>query len=478
MSKRYQKSAQKSTRKSQKSKDVTHKQKALAKKKRNKLLKKKQKAAKKKNDQGNVTSPKRTPEPTEPLFSQGDIPINNADDLKSILNDSLHSYAIELGIEIANALLEDDVSKLCGARSERVLNRTAYRHGSQAGFVVMAGQKIAIQKPRVRSLEKNEIDLQTYQQMQNEAAMPEAAFTKMVRGVSCRDYEDVVDAARAGFGIKKSSVSKNFVKASVKQLAEFAGRRFDETLFTVVMIDGVAFGGAVMICALGIDAEGNKHVLGVCQGETENAEVVTALLTNLRERGVSTSQPTLFCIDGAKALAAGIKRVFGRHAVIQRCQIHKKRNVEKHLAQKHHAELKRRMNAAYESDDFEAAKQQLHETVRWLEEINPDAARSLEEGLEETLTVIRLGVTGELRQRLDNTNTIESMFSRVRDVTRRVKRWRDGDMRHRWCVAGLLRAEAGFHRVRGYRVLPALQQSLTAFLLDNETETLWNENVK
>jgi len=236
MAKRYQKSAQKSTRKSQKSKDSTHKQQALAKKKRNKLLKKNKQATKKKNAHKTPSSSKRTPEPTEPLFTQGDISIHNADDLKSILNDSLHSYAIELGIEIANALLEEDVAKLCGSRSERVLNRTAYRHGSQAGYVVMAGQKIAIQKPRVRSLEGNEIDLQTYQQMQNEAAMPEAAFTKMVRGVSCRDYEGVVDKARAGFGIKKSSVSKGFIKKSAKQLAEFSERRFDNTLFTVSLL--------------------------------------------------------------------------------------------------------------------------------------------------------------------------------------------------------------------------------------------------
>jgi transposase-like protein len=293
----------------------------------------------------------------------------------------------------------------------------------------------------------------------------------MVRGVSCRDYEDVVDKARAGFGIKKSSVSKSFIKKSAKQLAEFSERRFDNTVFTVLMVDGVAFGGEVMICAIGIDVEGNKHVLGVCQGETENAEVVTSLLTNLRDRGINTSQPTLFCIDGAKALAAGIKRVFGKNAVIQRCQFHKKRNVEKHLAKKHHAELKRRMNAAYHHRNFDVAKKLLKQTVAWLKGINIDAARSLEEGLEETLTVIRLGVTGELRKRLSNTNAIESVFSRVRDITRRVKRWRDGNMRHRWCVAGLMRAEEGFRKMRGYRQLSALQQSLTAFVLDKETET-------
>lgn len=470
MPKIYQKSVQKSIRKSRKSKDSTHNNSSLSKKKLRKALKKK--SARKKSVINTSSSSKRTPEPTEPLFTQGDISIRNADDLKVLLNESLQSYAIELGVEIANALLEEDVAKLCGSRSERVLNRTAYRHGSQAGYVVMTGQKIAINKPRVRSLEGNEIDLQTYQQMQNEEAMPEAAFTKMVRGVSCRDYEDVVDKVRAGFGIKKSSVSKGFIKESAKQLKEFSERRFDNTIFTVIMIDGVAFGEEVMICALGIDVEGNKQVLGVCQGETENAQVVTALLTNLRDRGVKTSEPTLFCIDGAKALAAGIKRVFGTNAVIQRCQFHKQRNVKKHLAKKHHAELKQRMNSAYQHHDYETAKELLEQTVEWLEGLNIDAARSLEEGLEETLTVIRLGVTGELRKRLSNTNTIESMFSRVRDITRRVKRWRDGNMRHRWCVAGLMRAEEGFRKMRGYRQLSALQRSLTAFILDKKTETV------
>jgi transposase-like protein len=198
----------------------------------------------------------------------------------------------------------------------------------------------------------------------------------------------------------------------------------------------------------------------VRQGATENAAVCTALLEDLCGRGLDTSSPTLLVLDGAKALRAAVKRVWGKNALMQRCQVHKKRNVQQHLPQKHWKELSRQLHAAYHETDYDRALQGLKTTARWLQRLNPDAAASLREGMEETLTVVRLGVPELLRRTLATTNPIESAFSVAENVTRRVKRWRDGDMRQRWCIAGLLRAESKFRRVKGYRHMPQFVKAL------------------
>lgn len=409
---------------------------------------------------------RRTPEPSESLFSMQQFSVKDADQLRHLMHESLTSLAVEIGTQVACCLLEEDVVRLCGAKSERVLNRVNSRHGSQPGYIILGGQKVAIRRPRVRSVEGDELPLDVYRNLQAEGAMPAAALAKMVRGVSCRDYADVVDTARAGFGVKKSSVSRNFVEATREQVAAFAERRFDETTFAAVFVDGIAFAGEMMVVALGVSDDGSKHVMGLVRGETENAEIVTSLLTNLRDRGLKTSQPTLFCLDGSKALASAVKKVFGNNAVIQRCQVHKTHNVESHVAAKHQPEVRRRMNEAYAQVHHADAKRLLLDTVTWLNTINPDAAASLREGLDETITVIRLGLEGELKRFFATTNAIESMFGRVREITRRVKRYRDGDMRHRWCVTGLLRAEQGFRRIRGYKDIPKLMDALRNDVLD------------
>lgn len=412
----------------------------------------------------------RTPKPSESLFSIGDFSINDVDELRQLMHESLTSFAVEVGTEVAACLLENDVVKLCGEKSQRVLNRANSRHGSQQGYVILGGQKVAVRRPRVRSLEGEEVPLGVYAKLQSEDAMPQAALAKMVRGVSCRDYEDVVDTARAGFGVKKSSVSRNFVQATREQVQEFAERRFDETTFCAVFIDGIAFSGEMMVVALGVAEDGSKQVMGLVRGETENAEIVTSLLTNLRDRGLDTTVPTLFCLDGSKALASAVKSVFGKNAIVQRCQAHKIRNVESHVAKKHQPDVRRRLNEAYAQVHYADAKRLLQDTVAWLRTLNPDAAASLQEGLEETLTITKLGLESDLKRFFSTTNAIESMFGRVRDVTRRVKRYRDGDMRHRWCVTGLLRAEHGFRRIRGHKDLPKLIEALKKQVLDKQKQ--------
>lgn len=260
------------------------------------------------------------------------------------------------------------------------------------------------------------------------------------------------------------------MRASAESLKAWTGRSLTGTRYVAVFIDGVEYAGETLVVALGLTTDGHKHVLGLRQGATENAPVVTSLLEELQTRGLDTSRPTLFVLDGAKALVAGVKRVFGRQALIQRCQIHKRRNVQAHLPQRHHAELNRRLSEAYGQTSYAQAKSLLHDAVLWLRRLSPDAAASLEEGWEETLTVVRLGVPALLRRTLSNTNVIESALSVTRTVTARVKRWRDGDMRRRWCSAGLVRAETKFRRVKGYRQLPQLVAALDTHQLDAQSK--------
>lgn len=395
------------------------------------------------------------------------------EEVLGLLRDSLDVFAMEIGRRVAVGLLEDEVEQLCGRRHEwGQAGRTATRYGRQGGYICVGGQKTRIQRPRVRSTmaEGGEVPLERYGQLQRPEALPQAFLRRMVRGVSTRDYAGVIDQTTAACGVKKSSVSRGFVRASAASLAAWASRSLAGTRYLAVFIDGVEYAGETLVVALGLTADGHKQVLGLRQGATENAVVVTSLLEELQERGLDTSRPTLFVLDGAKALVAGVKRVFGRQALVQRCQVHKRRNVKAHLPKRHHAELNRRLSEAYNEASYTQAKRLLDDTVGWLKRLSPDAAASLEEGLEETLTVVRLGLPDLLRRTLSSTNVIESALSVTRTVTARVKRWRDGDMRRRWASAGLVRAETKFRRVKGYRQLPQLTAALDNYQLDTKTK--------
>lgn len=385
-------------------------------------------------------------------------------DVESLLEmtrEALSRFAVEMGLKVAQCLLADEVTQRCGQRHERVASRQATRFGHQPGFITIAGQKVSIDKPRVRYTDgRGEAELERYQLLQSPEALPQAALDHLVNGVSTRRYERVVQLASAGFGVKRSSVSRSFVRATAAQVAQLAERRFDDERFAVIFIDAQPYAGEMMVVALGITTFGTKRLLGLRQGATENATVVTSLLEELRERGVRTDRPTLFVLDGAKALHAAVLRVWGKFAVVQRCQVHKRRNVAAHLPEKHHDELYARLHAAYQEMNATQARARLVATVKWLRTISPAAAASLEEGLDETLTVARLGVPELLRKTLATTNPIESAFSVAESVTRRVKRWRDGDMRERWCVAGLLDAERRFNRIKGHKHMPQLLAAL------------------
>jgi transposase-like protein len=379
------------------------------------------------------------------------------------MQEGLHRLGVSLGLELATLMMQDEVERLCGSRYERQAERQATRHGQQRGVITIAGQKMALDRPRVRSTrERRELPLEVYGLARREDAMPAAVLTRMVRGVSCRDYEGVIESAAEGFGVKRSSVSRAFKAASAKKIGEISERRLDDTRFPIVFIDGIGWADTTMVVALGIAEDGSKRVLGFREGATENGEVCKALLEHLVERGLDTSRSTLFVIDGGKALRKAIGRVWGARALVQRCRVHKKRNVEGHVPDRFWPEVARMLDKAWAEPDVDRARKQLTTVATYLDRIAPDAASSLREGMEETLTVTRLRVEPMLAVHLVTTNPIESSFSCVRKLTGRVKRWRSGIMKHRWCATGLLDAEKRFRRIKGFASMPHFMTTLDA----------------
>jgi len=390
------------------------------------------------------------------------LAVLDRNDVIDLLKEGLHNLAAEVGRLVAVGLLEDEAEQLCGERyKHNPEERTATRHGGQRGWAMLAGQKVPLERPRVRHTGgRGEAKLEVYRLLQNPENLRSSVLRRIVHGVSARNYEQVVDQTRQSFGVKRSSVGRHYVRVMADRIQQFCERRWDGVRFATILIDGKSFARETMVAVLGITEAGKKYVLGLRQGATENAQVCKDLLESLRERGVRTDLPTLFVLDGAKALRAAVVSVWGKNAVIQRCQVHKKRNIKEYLAKQYWPELSRRLAEAYRETDYERALSLLKNTAAWLAGINPDAAASMREGMEETLALIRLGVHADLRKTLESTNVIESAFSVVEEVTARVKRWRPGDMRWRWCVAGLLHAEQRFRRVDGYQHIAALLTAL------------------
>ncbi len=370
------------------------------------------------------------------------------------LQESVHTIGVEIGRLVASKLLEDEVQQICGEPYERGTIRTASRHGRQRGWISISGQKVPIEKPRVRAGE--ELLLDRYAMMQRKEAMPEAALRRMVRGVSTRDYAGVIDAAGESFGIGRSSVSRAFKEASRQEVEELMTRRFEGVRFPAIFIDGVEYADTTMVVALGLMEDGQKRILGFREGASENAEVCKSLIDDLCERGLCREQATLLVLDGSKALRKAVLAAWGRYAIIQRCQIHKKRNIQAHVPKRHWDEIRRRLNEAYNETDYNRAVKILKNTAALLDRISSDAAASLREGMDETLTLIHLGVPRELMMHLASTNIIESALSTSRKVARNVKRWRSGDMRRRWCTSGLLVAQSKFRRVKGHKQMKRL----------------------
>jgi putative transposase len=374
----------------------------------------------------------------------------------------------EAGLQILRAILEDEVTRRVGPPHRPGPTAGCVRWGKQPGYVVFAGQKVPLERPRVRTREGEEVALDSYGQLQQDGKLQRTVRERMVAGLTTRNYRRAVESVLDGYGIEKSSVSRQFVAASAEQLQALCERRLEKLSLVAILIDGIHFGGQVQVVALGVDEGGIKHILGLWQGATENTTVVKELLEDLVDRGLDTKRRYLLVLDGAKALRAGVDRVFGKQAEVQRCQIHKRRNVKDHLPESCQADYDRRIRNAYAMTNYVDAKEALRKILRQLEGINPSAARSLEEGLEETLTIHRLGVGPMLRRSLSTTNPIESCLSTVQRVARNVKRWREGDQSLRWTATGLLEAEKKFNRLKGYREIGVLNRRLNPSPIQQE----------
>jgi len=338
--------------------------------------------------------------------------------------------------------------------------RVGWKYGRQPGFVHWDGRKVAFPNMRVRSFGGEEIKLQSYAKFQEDGANGRLALRDMMRGVSTRDYEEGVEGFLRGYGMARSSVSRAFIRASKAKLKELMERDLSKLDLVALFMDGVGFQGHLQVVAMGVDAQGRKHALGLWQGATENQAVCQALLDDLIRRGLDPEKRYLFVIDGGKGLRAAIQRTFGKRVEVQRCQEHKKRNVAEHLPKHLQAEFRRKMSAAYGMTEYTEAKKALEACIRELERINPSAAASLREGMEETLTLHRLGVPATLRVSLSTTNPMESPFATVRERTVRVRWWRGADQVQRWTAAALLRAEQAWRRLRGSTQMNVLVEVL------------------
>jgi putative transposase len=383
-------------------------------------------------------------------------------ELAGAAKEGLLALSVGVGLGVLHELVEAEVDEVVGPKGKHDPGRRAVRHGHQGGEVTLGGRRVPVERPRARAVDgAGEVELRTYRHFAERDALADVVLERMLAGVSTRRYartgepvgEDIEEVERS---TSKSAVSREFVSRTRENLIALMSRPLVDLRLAVLMLDGIELKGRCCVVALGIDTDGIKHPLGLWDGSTENATVATTLLANLIERGLDVEQGVLCVIDGAKALRKAIRDVLGVHTPVQRCVRHKERNVLDHLPERDRPQVKRRLRAAWALDDHAAALERLRGLATELDRSHPGAAASLREGLEETLTVTRLGVRGALRRTLQSTNPCESMIETVRRTSRNVKRWQNGDMCLRWTAAGMLEAERQFRRVIGYPKLPTV----------------------
>jgi len=379
--------------------------------------------------------------------------------------EGLLALAVGTGLQVMAAMFEGDVARLCGPDGKHNPGRAGYRHGTEAGSVTLGGRRLAVTRPRVRAADgSGELHLPSYDLFSSTEVLGQLALEKMLAGLSSRRYVRGLEPAGQAVGdaaasVSKSAVSRRFVAATETAFAELMSKRLDDLDLVAFMVDGVHFGEHTCVVALGIGIDGTKHPLAVEEGSTENATLVTDLITGLRDRGLDVTEPVLAVLDGAKALSSAVRRVFDK-PVIQRCQQHKIANVRDKLPDKLRAVTEKRMRQAYHAESALKAEAELQALARELGKTHPGAAASLREGMAETLTILRLGVPPTLARTLRSTNSIESMIEICREHSKNVKRWRDGTMALRWCAAGMVEAGHQFRRVNGHLHLPKLRAAL------------------
>jgi len=370
------------------------------------------------------------------------------DDVREITVEMLDAKVRSSATEYVIQVMNEEVENLCGSLfSHKSKVNLAHRGGNDKGSVSINGNRVSITKPRVRKNNK-EIPLKTYQKLHSTDNLSKLIYAMMVNGISTRSYDKVIRDHENSMSVSKSLASKKFIKESRKSLNEMNLRKFEGSEFFALFIDGVNFGGDMVVVALGVDTHGDKHFIGISQGSTENSEIVADLLSGIAERKIKFTEKVICVLDGSKALRKGVIEHFGDRADIQRCLIHKIRNVEAKLDKIYHADFKEKIHQAYSMNDFEECKTSMNNVINWLGKISHNASESLKEGLDDILTLHRIKMPPELRKSFYTTNVIDSAFSNPKFRIRRVKRWRKKtDMIKRWAGSHLLEQEKTFRKV-------------------------------
>jgi putative transposase len=383
-------------------------------------------------------------------------------ELVGAAREGLLALSVGVGLGVVHELMELEVAEVVGPKGKHDADRVAVRHGHEDGSMTLGGRRVPVTRPRMRSAGgEHELSVAAYEYFADRDPLTRAVMDRMLAGVSTRKFARVgepvgTDVQAASSSTGKSTVSEVFVERTRSALGELMSRRLDDVRLAVMMLDGLEIAERTHVVALGISTEGVKIPLGLWEGSTENATLARTLLVDLVDRGLDPGQAILFVIDGGKALRKAIRDVFGAHALVHRCQRHKERNVCDLLPERDRDQVRARMRQAWALSDPDLAEQRLELLAAELARTWPDAAGSLREGLSDTLTLMRLGITGKLAKTLCSTNPCESMIEIIRRTQRNVKRWRDGDMRKRWTAAGMLVAEQQFRKIIGYRDLATL----------------------
>ena len=410
----------------------------------------------------------------EAINDEGVLPERVQEALGQLLGaakEGLLALSVEVGLGVLGELLEAEVEEIVGPKGKHDPERVAVRHGHESGEVTLGGRRVPVERPRVRTADgESEVTLGTYDHFADRDQLEGVVLERMLAGVSTRQYRRAQEPVGTGVeadarSTSKSAVSRTFVQRTRDQLWNLMNRPLADLRLAVVMLDGIELHGRTNIVALGISTEGDKLALGLWDGSSENATVAAALLSGLLDRGLDVEQGLLFVIDGSKGLRKAIRQVFGNDVPVQRCVQHKQRNVLDHLPERDRSAVKARLRRAWQETDHDRALEQLTALAIELDRDHPGAAASLREGMEETLTVTRLGITGKLKLTLQSTNPCESMISTVRVIQRNVKHWSSGDMCLRWTAAGMLEAETRFRKVQGHRGLATLAVKIEADLL-------------
>ncbi len=398
-------------------------------------------------------------------------------ELVGAAREGLLALSVGLGLRIVHELMGAEVTEVVGPKGKHNRERTAKRHGHERGSMTLGGRRVEVSRPRIRTADdERELPVSSYEYFADRDPLTRAVMDRMLAGVSTRKFVRVgepvgEEVEQHASSTSKSTVSELFIEKTRVGLERLMGRRLDDVRLAVMMLDGLEIAGRVHVVALGITTDGVKIPLGLWEGSTENATLARELLGDLVDRGLDPEQAILFVLDGGKALRKAIKEVFGERALVHRCQRHKERNVCDLLPESDRPKVLARIRGAWALSDAAEAEQRLERLASELERTWPDAASSLREGMSETLTLMRLGVDGQLARTLASTNPIESMIEIVRRTQRNVKRWQDGDMRKRWTAAGMLVAEQQFRRIVGYSDLAKLVEAIERHHLTLTSQT-------